>query len=105
MIIMVVQNVPPALRGKLSRYLIETTNGVFVGALSARVREKLWEICDDGRKDGVVFQAWSTNSEQGFAMRMAGGSRSVIDLEGLSFVIEPGRELTKVERRRVQKAV
>lgn len=101
MIIMVLQNVPTALRGKLSTYLIETMNGVFVGDLSARVRDKLWAICENGRKDGVVFQAWSTNNEQGFTMRMAGGDREVVNWEGLLFVTEPARALTRVEKRRI----
>ncbi len=104
MIVMVLQNVPPALRGKLSRYLIETTNGVFVGNLSARVRDKLWDICNGDCKQGSVFQAWSTNNEQGFAMRMAGGERSIVDMEGLSFVFEPGRALTKTETKRMKRA-
>lgn len=103
MIIMVLQNVPPSLRGRLSTYLIETTNGVFIGQLSARVRDKLWAICDEGHNDGVVFQAWSTNNEQGFAMRMTGGNRSVIDWEGLLFVTEPARELSRVEKRRISR--
>jgi CRISPR-associated protein Cas2 len=101
MIVMALQNVPPALLGKLSRYLIETANGVYVGTLSARVRDKLWDTCEKARKDGTVFQAWSTNSEQGFTMRLAGGERSIVDWEGLRFVLEPTRPLTHVEKRRV----
>jgi CRISPR-associated protein Cas2 len=102
MIVMVLQNVPPRLRGKVSTYLIETANGVYIGALSARVRDKLWDVCDQGRNEGVVFQAWSANNEQGFNMRLSGGSRGVVDWEGLLFVSEPARELTKVEKRRTR---
>jgi CRISPR-associated protein Cas2 len=101
MIVMVLQNVPPGLQGKVSTYLIETANGVYVGDLSARVRDKLWDLCEHGRKEGVVFQAWSTNTEQGFLMRLAGGKREVVDWEGLLFVKEPAKELTKVEKKRI----
>ncbi|MEA4909282.1 MAG: type I-E CRISPR-associated endoribonuclease Cas2e [Anaerolineaceae bacterium] len=101
MIVMVTQNVPPSLRGHISRYLIETANGVYIGQLSARVRDKLWEKCEAGRKDGVIFQAWSTNTEQGFALRIAGGNRCVVDWEGVLLMLEPGRLLTGAESRRV----
>ena len=102
MIVMTLENVPDGIRGKVATYLIETANGVYVGDLSARVRDKLWELCEKGRKDGMVFQAWSCNNEQGFTMRMAGGARKVVDLEGLLFVQEPARALSKVERSRTR---
>jgi CRISPR-associated protein Cas2 len=103
MMVMTLQNVPPALRGQMTRYLIETANGVYIGQVSARIRDKLWELCEKGLKEGVVFQAWSTNNEQGFAMRMSGGERCVIDWEGINVVLEPGRELTKTEQKRMGK--
>ena len=101
MIVMILQKVSPAIRGKLSRYLVETANGVFIGQLSARVKDKLWAECKGNTLDGVIFQAWSTNNEQGFAMRLSGGDRTIVDWEGLSFVIEPARVLSDIEKRRV----
>ena len=102
MIVMVLQNTPPSLRGKVSTYLIETANGVYIGDLSARVRDKLWATCEKSCREGMVFQAWSTNNEQGFQMRMLGGERCVVDFEGLLFVREPARELSPVEKRRTR---
>ena len=34
------------LRGKLSRWLNEIHPGIFVGEVSARVRDKLWEMTE-----------------------------------------------------------
>ncbi len=102
MIVMVLQNAPEKLKGKISTYLIETANGVFIGNLTARVRDKIWETCEKGCKDGVIFQAWSTNNEQGFTMRLIGGKREIIDFEGLLFVQEPARELSPIEKKRIQ---
>ena len=42
MVIMVLNNVPLGLRGDLSRWLVEVKSGVYIGQVSARVRDKLW---------------------------------------------------------------
>ena len=90
MIIMILENVPTGLRGELSRWLLEPQSGVFIGHVSARVRDKLWEKACRAKKAGSVFQAWSTNTEQRFQMRMFGRpSRYIIDVEGLQLIHIP----------------
>ncbi|MCA9994341.1 MAG: type I-E CRISPR-associated endoribonuclease Cas2 [Anaerolineales bacterium] len=90
MIVMILENVPPALRGELSRWLLEPQAGVFVGHLSARVRDKLWDKACRAKKAGSILQIWSTNTEQRFQMRMFGRpSRYIRDLEGLQLIEIP----------------
>ena len=36
-------NCPPKLRGDLSKWLCEINTGVYVGNVSSRVRDALWE--------------------------------------------------------------
>lgn len=100
MIVIILENVPTALRGELSRWLIEPHSGVFVGHVNAMVREQLWTKCckSAGAKGGVV-QIWSTNTEQHFAMRLFGTTqREIVELEGMQLVRIP--ELTeKVEKK------
>ena len=87
MIIIILENVPPGLRGELSRWMIEPKSGIFVGNMTARIRDLLWEKCCTKAKNGSVIQIWNTNNEQGFAMRVAGvTSREVIDVEGLQLI-------------------
>ena len=87
MVVMVLERVPPSLRGDLSRWLLEVKAGVFVGRVSALVREKLWDKATGGKKKGAVLQIWSTNNEQGYAMRMEGErDRVLVDFEGLQLV-------------------
>ena len=39
---------PPGLRGDVSKWLFEINTGVYVGSLSARVRDALWSrICEN----------------------------------------------------------
>lgn len=90
MMMIVLQNVPKRLRGELTRWLLEPFPNVFIGHVSARVRDFLWEKCKKECKNGGVVQAWNTNNEQHFTMRMDGNlKRSVVDMEGLQLVYIP----------------
>ena len=90
MIVMVLEKVPVALRGELTRWLIEPKAGVFVGHVSALVRDKLWEKCSKHKKAGSVTQIWSTNTEQRFALRSVGdSSRQIVEFEGLYLIRRP----------------
>jgi len=87
MVIIILENVPVGLRGELSRWMLEAKTGVFVGNMSARVRDLLWEKCCTKAKTGGVIQIWNTNNEQGFSMRMHGfTSRSIEEVEGLQLI-------------------
>ncbi len=93
MIVMILESVPASLRGELSRWLIEPYPSVFVGNVSAIVRDRLWDKCRKTKKLGGVVQVWSTNNEQRFQMRMAGDTRrAVVDMEGLQLIRIPDTE-------------
>lgn len=91
MIVMILEKVSAGLRGELTRWLIEPRSGVFVGHVSARVRDRLWEKSVQRKQSGGVIQIWNTNNEQRFAIRMAGDtSRKLVDVEGLQLIQIPG---------------
>ena len=90
MVVMVLERVPVSVRGELTRWLIEVHTGVFVGHVSALVRERLWWKCLQARGVGSVTQAWSTNTEQHFQVRSTGdASRQVVDFEGVQLIRIP----------------
>ncbi len=90
MIVIVLEKVPLSLRGELTRWLLEVKNGVFVGHVSARVRDKLWQKCCKAKQTGGVTQIWSTNTEQRYKMRMCGDTqREIVDFEGLQLIRIP----------------
>lgn len=104
MVIMILEKVPASVRGDLSRWLIKVRTGVYVGHISAMVRDKLWEKCVEKRRAGSVFQAWNTNNEQHFAMRLEGDSnREIIDWEGIQLVMEKKDVLTEVQKKRTRR--
>jgi len=90
MMVIVLESAPISLRGELSRWLIEPHPGVFVGHVSAMVRDLLWMKCCEKVKDGGVVQIWSSNTEQRFQMRIFGNTcREVVDFEGLQLIRLP----------------
>ena len=100
MVVMVLEKVPSSLRGELTRWLVEVKSGVYVGHLSARVRDKLWLKCCHAKETGGVTQVWSTNNEQRFEIRMFGDTqREIVDFEGLKLIRIPHKPDTKNANR------
>ena len=86
MTVIVAERVPPSLRGYLTRWMLEIHPGVFVGTLSARVRESLWErlMVKRHKLTSAVLLLHNVPGEQGFTMLAAGaGSRQIADFDGL----------------------
>jgi|SRR5208337_1437193 CRISPR-associated protein Cas2 len=87
MLVIVVENVPPRLRGRLGVYLIEARTGVYVGDVSKRVREMLWEQVEFYIQDGNGVMIWSTNTESGFDFKTVGKNRRMpVDFDGMKLV-------------------
>ena len=104
MVVMILEKVSTSTRGELSRWLVEVDTGVYIGHISAMVRDRLWEKCVKIKGNGSVFQAWSTNNEQHYSMRIKGSKkREVVNWEGLLLVQEKGEPLSEVEKLRIEK--
>lgn len=87
MLVIVVENVPPRLRGRLAIWLLEVRAGVYIGKLSRRVRENLWKQVEIGLGEGNAVMAWSTNTESGFDFVTLGENRRIpVDWDGLKLV-------------------
>lgn len=87
MLVIVLENAPPRLRGRMAVFLIEVRAGVYVGDVSRRLREKLWEYVEAGLEEGNAIMAWSTNTESGFDFLTLGPNRrQPVDYEGLKLV-------------------
>lgn len=87
MVVLIVESVPPALRGELSKWMLEPKAGVFVGTISAAVRDLLWEKACASVDEGGCIMIHSAANEQGFAVRSWGDTTRVIEQwEGLYLV-------------------
>ncbi len=87
MLVIVVENVPPRLRGRLAVWLLEVRAGVYVGDPGRKVREMIWENVKEGLGAGNAIMAWSTNTESGFAFDTLGTNRRIpTEWDGLQLV-------------------
>ena len=87
MLVIVVENVPARLRGRLGVWLIEVRAGVYVGDPSARVREMIWQQVGDGLEEGNAVIVWKTNTESGYDFLTLGPNRrNPVEFDGLKLV-------------------
>ena len=90
MLVIVVENVPPRLRGRLAIWLLEIRAGVYVGSYSSKVRDNIWNQVETGIRDGNAVMAWKANTDAGFDFLTFGANRRVpIEVDGaklLSFL-------------------
>ena len=87
MLVIVVENAPPRLRGRLAIWLLEVRAGVYVGKVSRRIREMIWEQIEKGIEDGNAVMAWSTNTESGFDFFTIGKNRRIPkEMDGVKLV-------------------
>ena len=78
-LVVVTENVPPRLRGRLAIWLLEVRAGAYTGDVSRRTREMIWQQLDSGYEDGNIVMAWASNSESGYDFQRLGriaGNRS-----------------------------
>jgi CRISPR-associated protein Cas2 len=87
MLVIVLENAPPRLRGRLAVWLLEIRAGVYVGDYSAKVRGYLWQQVEAGIEDGNAVMIWRTNNEAGFDFTTLGKNRRVpVELDGAKLV-------------------
>lgn len=87
MVVIATTAVPDHLRGALSRWTSEVVTGIFVGSVSARVRDELWDAVAATVGDGAAVLIHPAPTEQGYAIRTAGTRRRVpMDFDGLTLI-------------------
>ncbi len=87
MLVVVTENAPPRLRGRLAVWLLEVRAGVYVGNVSRRVREMIWYQITELADEGNVVMAWATNTESGFDFITYGENRRMpVEFDGLRLV-------------------
>ena len=86
-LVVVTENIPPRLRGRLAIWLLEVRAGVYIGDLSRRAREMIWEQLQAGIESGNAVMAWASNHESGYEFQTLGASRRLpVEMDGLLLV-------------------
>lgn len=87
MTVVVTETIPPRLRGRLAIWLLEVRAGVYIGDVSRRTREKIWEYMEADLGDGNIVMAWATNTESGYDFQTMGENRRIpVEFDGLRLV-------------------
>ena len=87
MLVIVVENAPPRLRGRLAVWLLEIRAGVYVGDYSRRVRENIWSQVEQGIGVGNAVMAWRAATEAVFDFVTCGLNRRIpVELDGAKLV-------------------
>lgn len=89
MIVIMVSDCPPKIRGDLSKWLCEINTGVFVGNVSSRVRDEIWERVCDNIKNGQATMVFHAQGEQKMDFRVYNTSWEPVDFDGIKLMRRP----------------
>lgn len=85
--VVVTENVPPRIRGRMAIWLMEVRAGVYIGDVSRCTRDMLWQHLEAGYDGGNVVMAWASNSESGYDFQTLGANRrEPVEYDGLRLV-------------------
>lgn len=95
MVVITLEKCPLALRGDLTKWLQEISLGVYVGHVSARVRDKLWErVCEES-KNGRATMVYPVRNEQRLNFKVHNTTWEPIDFDGLKLIMRPSAARTR----------
>lgn len=87
MTVIVVENVPPRLRGRLAVWMLEIRAGVYVADFATRTREMVWKTVEGNVEEGNGVMAWQAPVEQGYSFATVGSNRRCpTDFDGMNLV-------------------
>lgn len=92
MMVLILRNVRPGIRGRLTRWLVQPQSGVYLGHPSGRIRDRIWEmVCEEiDLKGGSAVMITPAANEQGYAVLTRGTPPKVfVDYEGLTLPKTP----------------
>ena len=97
MIVIMVSDCPPKIRGDLSKWLCEINTGVFVGNVSSRVRDEIWDRVCNNIKNGQATMVFSAQGEQKMDFRVHNTSWEPVDFDGIKLMRRPFLEKRNVQ--------
>ena len=84
--VITVKNVPPSLRGDLTKWMQEIATGVYVGNFNTKIREELWERVRENSVSGEATISFAFRNEIGYHFETFNTQRKVIDYDGIPLV-------------------
>ncbi|SRR5574344_688915 len=105
MIVISLSKCSASLRGDLTKWLLEIDTGVYVGRVTARIRDELWFKIEKNANGGSAFLVYSAKNEQGFEFRTLNTKWNPVDYDGLKLIMRPlPKEVCKRKSKTVVRA-
>lgn len=89
MVVIVLTDCPAKLKGDLSKWFFEINTGVYVGNVSVRVRNYIWERICENIAYGQATMVFSASGEQKMDFRVHNTTWKIIDYDGLKLMQRP----------------
>lgn len=87
MIVITLTKVPASLRGDLTKWYQEIQTGVYVGNVSARIRDLLWDRVVQNIGNGEATMVYNTNNELGYQIKTTRKMYKVVDFDGIPLMM------------------
>ncbi|MFC6164810.1 type I-E CRISPR-associated endoribonuclease Cas2e [Lactiplantibacillus dongliensis] len=87
MIVITLTKVPRSLRGDLTKWYQEIQTGVYVGSVSARIRDLLWDRIMKNIGRGEATMVYNSNNELGYQFRTTRQDREVVSFDGIPLMM------------------
>jgi CRISPR-associated protein Cas2 len=89
MTVIVIISSPYSLRGVLTRWMLELSAGVYVGYLSARVRDHLWQRIEGSIGTGKAIMVFPVVGEQRLGFKTYNSQWIPEDYDGIKLMRRP----------------
>ena len=89
MTVLILTACPAGLIRVVTRWLLEIAPGVFVGRVSSRVRQKLWDRTVSLVRGGRAIMVYSARNEQHLAFEVFQPDWEPIDRDGVELIRRP----------------
>jgi len=87
MLVIVLENAPDRLRGRLALWLLEVRAGVYVGDYSVKVRDMIVRNIEAGLEDGNAVIIWNYPNEAGYDFITMGENRRIPqEMDGVKLI-------------------
>lgn len=87
MIVITLTKVPNSLRGDLTKWYQEIQTGVYVGNVTAKIRDELWNRIMRDIGNGQATMVYNINNELGYTFKTTRPDREVVDYDGIPLMM------------------
>ena len=91
MTVIILTACPAGLRGHLTQWLLELSAGVYVGHISARVRNRLWFRVLELAGPGRALMVFQTKGEQRLSFKVRDHHWTPVDVDGVTLIRRPSQ--------------